>query len=171
MCPLLWCRLEFNNLAAMLAHFEFCKGFEHAAYWCPDCSDAEYFMPKPHDEDLRQKAAEPKISKVQRAKSFFRHFGIESSTARERAKDCATSVLATSGVILTLGIPIFWILRRRKQRARMNHPGDLDDESRQSEFEQGLMVDSLQALIKIRSPELKSILVELSDSKTFSSHC
>ena len=114
MCPVLWCRVIFDDLAAILMHIPLCDGLEQAAYWCPDCSRPECFMSKASSETVGQKSTQQKEPKLKRAKAFFKQFGLESASAKRRAKSYANSVLMASGLALTLGIPFF--LKARKRR-------------------------------------------------------
>ena len=76
---------------------------------------------------LSENSAQGKDSKFRRAVSFFKHFGHGDCSTRRRARSCATSVAEASGLILTLGIPFFLDLRKRRHREQ-NLPVELDGE-------------------------------------------
>lgn len=74
MCPLLWCRTSFNDVAAVAEHLSSCPWLSDGLYWCPFCRRPERFTPTeatstaiPHAVDLGQE------TKFQRAVAFFKN--------------------------------------------------------------------------------------------------
>lgn len=74
MCPLLWCRASFKDLASVLHHVSTCPWLSDAWYWCPSCCRPERFTtaettsttaPQPVDLD--------KEKMYKRAVNFFKN--------------------------------------------------------------------------------------------------
>lgn len=79
MCPLLWCRESFENLASTLHHVSECPWLSNGWYWCPYCCRPESF--KVSEEpcvDTTQQKLQRKDSKLRRAVTFFKHLGFKS---------------------------------------------------------------------------------------------
>lgn len=79
MCPLLWCRETFDNLASTLHHVSECPWLSNTWYWCPYCGRPESFMgcEEPCAETMQYKL-QRKDSKIRRAVTFFKHLGLKS---------------------------------------------------------------------------------------------
>ena len=78
MCPLLWCRESFENLASILQHVSVCSEVQSGWYWCPHCCRPEQFMGRdgPRSPNVpSQHSVSRKSSKLRRAVRFFKHLG------------------------------------------------------------------------------------------------
>ncbi len=76
MCPLLWCRGNFENLASTLQHVAECPYLSDGWYWCPHCCRPEQFMdPGRSCAESRRRTPQRKGSKLKRAVEFFKHLG------------------------------------------------------------------------------------------------
>ena len=89
MCPLLWCRESFDNLASTLQHVSECGYLSNTWYWCPYCCRPESFMAseEPCANTTKHKL-QRKDSKLRRAVTFFKHLGLKSCS---RHKDFGSS--------------------------------------------------------------------------------
>lgn len=81
MCPLLWCRDNFNDLPSCLHHLLTCPWLTDSWYWCPLCHRPERFraIEATHNDSVHNPVL-GKASRLKRAVSFFKHFGRRSST-------------------------------------------------------------------------------------------
>ncbi len=78
MCPLLWCRESFDNLASTLQHVSECGCLSNAWYWCPYCCRPESFMASEEPcADTTHYKLQRKDSKLKRAVTFFKHLGLK----------------------------------------------------------------------------------------------
>ena len=78
MCPLLWCRSNFENLASTLQHVARCPCLSDGWYWCPHCCRPEQFIDaKRSCGQFRQCTPQRKSSKLKRAVEFFKHLGLK----------------------------------------------------------------------------------------------
>lgn len=99
MCPLLWCRESFDNLASTLQHVSECPWLSNAWYWCPYCCRPESF--KVFEEpcvDTTQHKLQRKDSKLRRAVTFFKHLGLKSCS---RHKNSGSSSAPVTGSLDT----------------------------------------------------------------------
>lgn len=81
MCPLLWCRDNFNDLPSCLHHLLTCPWLTDSWYWCPLCHRPERFRAiEATPNDSVNNPVLGKASRLKRAVSFFKHFGRKSST-------------------------------------------------------------------------------------------
>lgn len=86
MCPLLWCRDNFDDLQSCLHHLLTCPWLTDSWYWCPFCHRPERFRAsEAMDYDCVNSPAIGKASKLKRAVSFFKHFGRKSTTRVKRS--------------------------------------------------------------------------------------
>lgn len=70
MCPLLWCRTSFPDLASTLHHVASCPWLSDAWYWCPTCCRPERFLEGQNTQKaFRQAPVQASRSKI---KTFFR---------------------------------------------------------------------------------------------------
>lgn len=101
MCPLLWCRETFDNLASTLHHVSECPWLSNTWYWCPYCGRPESFMAyeEPRAETMQYKL-QRKDSKLRRAVMFFKHLGLKSCS---RHKSSGSSTLKSSDTWLASG--------------------------------------------------------------------
>ncbi len=89
MCPLLWCRESFDNLASTLQHVSECGCLSSSWYWCPYCCRPESFMAfEGPCADTTHYKLQRKDSKLKRAVTFFKHLGLKSCS---RHKSSGTS--------------------------------------------------------------------------------
>ena len=86
MCPLLWCRESFDDLASTLQHVSECPWLSNTWYWCPYCCRPECFMASddPYIYTTRFKL-QRKDSKMRRAVTFFKHLGLKSCSRHKRS--------------------------------------------------------------------------------------
>ena len=78
MCPLLWCRSNFENLASTLQHVAKCPCLLDGWYWCPHCCRPEQFIDAERScGQIRQCTPQRKSSKLKRAVKFFKHLGLK----------------------------------------------------------------------------------------------
>ena len=91
-CPLLWCRINFKDLASMLYHVSSCPWLSDAWYWCPLCSRSERFTiteatstATPHADDLSKEKT------FNGAVTFFQALG-----CRKDGRSRSTSIAALS---------------------------------------------------------------------------
>ena len=85
MCPLLWCRDNFENLASTLQHVASCPCLSNGWYWCPHCCRPEQFMDAERScGEFRQCTPQRKGSKLKRAVEFFKHFGLKTCPKSRR---------------------------------------------------------------------------------------
>ena len=78
MCPLLWCRGNFENLASTLQHVASCPCLSNGWYWCPHCCRPEQFMDAERScGGIRQCTPQRKGSKLKRAVEFFKQLGLK----------------------------------------------------------------------------------------------
>ena len=76
MCPLLWCRTSFNDLAAVEQHVHSCPCLSDGLYWCPSCQRPERFTASEFKPTAISHAIDPgKETKFQRAVTFFKKLG------------------------------------------------------------------------------------------------
>ena len=76
MCPLLWCRTSFNDLASVMNHVSSCPWLTDAWYWCPVCCRPERFTTTEATLTATPQAVDPgKETKFNRAVKFFRNLG------------------------------------------------------------------------------------------------
>lgn len=92
MCPLLWCRKTFDDLASTLQHVSECPWLSNAWYWCPYCCRPESFMAseEPCAETMQYKL-QRKDSKLRRAVTFFKHLGMKSCSRHKSSRSSSTS--------------------------------------------------------------------------------
>lgn len=85
MCPLLWCRGNFENLASTLQHVARCPCLSDGWYWCPHCCRPEQFIDaeRPCGEFGRC-TPQRKGSKLKRAFAFFKHLGLKTCPKSHR---------------------------------------------------------------------------------------
>ena len=77
MCPLLWCRSNFENLASTLQHVATCPYLSDGWYWCPHCCRPENFVDTERScGEVRSCTPQRKGSKLKRAVEFFKHLGL-----------------------------------------------------------------------------------------------
>ena len=85
MCPLLWCRGNFENLASTLQHVARCPCLSDGWYWCPHCCRPEQFMDAERSNvEFRQCTPQRKGSKLKRAVEFFKHLGLKTCPKSRR---------------------------------------------------------------------------------------
>ena len=90
MCPLLWCRERFDNLASTLQHVSECSWLSNTWYWCPYCCRPESFMASEDTcADTTQYKLQRKDSKLRRAVTFFKHLGLKSSRLKSSGSSSA----------------------------------------------------------------------------------
>lgn len=78
MCPLLWCRSNFEDLASTLHHVATCPYLSDGWYWCPHCSRPEQFVDAERScGEVRSCTPQRKGSKLKRAVEFFKHLGLK----------------------------------------------------------------------------------------------
>ena len=78
MCPLLWCRSNFANLASTLNHVATCPWLSDGWYWCPRCCRPEQFVDSERScGETRRYIPQRKGSKLKRAVEFFKHLGLK----------------------------------------------------------------------------------------------
>ena len=78
MCPLLWCRSNFTNLASTLKHVATCPYLSDGWYWCPHCCRPEQFVYVERScGEVRSCIPQRKGSKLKRAVDFFKHLGLK----------------------------------------------------------------------------------------------
>lgn len=78
MCPLLWCRSNFTNLASTLHHVATCPYLSNGWYWCPHCCRPEQFVDAERScGEVRSCTPQRKGSKLKRAVEFFKHLGLK----------------------------------------------------------------------------------------------
>ena len=92
MCPMLWCRETFNDLAPTLQHVSECPWLSNAWYWCPYCRRPENSMAyeEPCAETMQYKL-QRKDSKLRRAVTFFKHLGLKSCSRHKSSGSSSTS--------------------------------------------------------------------------------
>lgn len=78
MCPLLWCRDNFDDLPSCLHHLLTCPWLTDSWYWCPFCHRPERF--RDSEAIHSDSPALGKASRLKRAVSFFKRFGRKSTT-------------------------------------------------------------------------------------------
>ena len=77
MCPLLWCRGNFANLASTLNHVATCPWLSNGWYWCPHCCRPEQFVDTERScGEIRGYPPQRKACKLKRAVEFFKHLGL-----------------------------------------------------------------------------------------------
>ena len=92
MCPMLWCRENFDDLASTLQHVSECPWLSNAWYWCPYCRRPENFMA--YEEPcagIMQYKLQRKDSKLRRAVTFFKHLGLKSCSRHKSSGSSSTS--------------------------------------------------------------------------------
>ena len=78
MCPLLFCRNNFNDLASTLQHVATCPYLSDGWYWCPHCCRPEQFVDAERScGEVRRCTPQRKGSKLKRAVEFFKHLGLK----------------------------------------------------------------------------------------------
>lgn len=86
MCPLLWCRDDFDDLQSCQHHLLTCPWLTDSWYWCPFCHRPERFRASEAMHiDCVTSLAIGKASRLKRAVSFFKHFGRKSTTRAKRS--------------------------------------------------------------------------------------
>lgn len=76
MCPLLWCRTSFKDLASVINHVSSCPWLTDAWYWCPVCCRPERFTTTEATSTATPQAVDlGKETKYNRAVSFFKNLG------------------------------------------------------------------------------------------------
>ena len=85
MCPLLWCRGHFEDLASTLQHVARCPCLADGWYWCPHCCRPEQFTDAERSYvDYRRCTPRRKGSKLKRAVEFFKHLGLKTCPKSRR---------------------------------------------------------------------------------------
>ena len=85
MCPLLWCRGNFEDLASTLQHVASCPCLSDGWYWCPHCCRPEQFIDAERScGEFRQCTPQRKGSKLKRAVDFFKHLGLKTCPKSRR---------------------------------------------------------------------------------------
>ena len=85
MCPLLWCRGNFENLASTLQHVASCPCLSDGWYWCPHCCRPEQFIDAERScAEFRQCTPQRKGSKLKRAVEFFKQLGLKTCPKSRR---------------------------------------------------------------------------------------
>ena len=92
MCPMLWCRETFDDLASTLQHVSECPWLSNAWYWCQYCRRPESFMAyeDPSAENMQYKLRK-KESKLRRAVTFFKHLGLKTCSRHKSSGSSSTT--------------------------------------------------------------------------------
>lgn len=95
MCPLLWCRMSFKDLASVLDHVSSCPWLSDAWYWCPFCCLPERFTTvKAPSKETPHSTNVGKQTKFKRAAvAFFQTLGLKQGRLRSLSTPAVGSSL------------------------------------------------------------------------------